>query len=153
MLVTDCLRHSHHCVGQGASEASSLTYPFLIKLMKSTLNFMKFHTSAASGLKSGQSDRKRNFEKANIEYRISNVEVMYSVYFKKRQSAATPSFRIPHSLRGVGPDRPLRAGGRLPHSLNVVSYKIASTPLNHEPKTGVLLAGRKWSCTQDDICF
>jgi len=28
---------------------------------------------------------------------MSNVEVMYSVYFKKRQSAATPSFRIPHS--------------------------------------------------------
>jgi hypothetical protein len=25
-LVTDCLQHSHHCVGQGASEASSLTY-------------------------------------------------------------------------------------------------------------------------------
>jgi hypothetical protein len=35
-----------------------------------------------------------------------NVEVMYSVYFKKRQSAANPSFRIPHSLRGVGPDGP-----------------------------------------------
>jgi hypothetical protein len=46
-------------------------------------NFMKFHTSGASGLKNGQSDRKRNFEKANIEYRIMNVEVMYSVYFKK----------------------------------------------------------------------
>jgi len=28
---------------------------------------MKFHTSAASGLKNGQSDRKRNSEKANIE--------------------------------------------------------------------------------------
>ena len=41
MWVTDCLRHSHHCVGQGASEANSLTYPFLIQLMKSTLNFMK----------------------------------------------------------------------------------------------------------------
>ena len=26
MLVTDCLQHSHHWVGQGASEASSLTY-------------------------------------------------------------------------------------------------------------------------------
>jgi hypothetical protein len=53
--------------------------------------------SGAAGLKSGQFDRKRNFEKANNEYRIMNVEVMYSVYFKKRQSAATPSFRIPHS--------------------------------------------------------
>ena len=26
MWVTDCLQDSHHCVGQGASEASSLTY-------------------------------------------------------------------------------------------------------------------------------
>jgi len=38
-----------------------------MKLMKSTLNFMKFHTSGAAGQKSGQSDRERNFEKANIE--------------------------------------------------------------------------------------
>jgi len=30
--------------------------------------------SAAAGLKSGQSNRKRNSEKANIEYRIMNVE-------------------------------------------------------------------------------
>jgi hypothetical protein len=44
---------------------------------------MKFHTSGAAGQKNGQSDRKRNSEKANIEYRIMNVEVMYSVYFKK----------------------------------------------------------------------
>jgi hypothetical protein len=44
----------------------------------------KFHTSAASGQKkNGQSDQERNSEKANIEYRIMNVEVMYSVYFKK----------------------------------------------------------------------
>jgi hypothetical protein len=33
--------------------------------------------------KNGRSNRKRNSEKANIEYRIMNVEVMYSVYFKK----------------------------------------------------------------------
>jgi hypothetical protein len=33
--------------------------------------------------KNGQSDQKRNSEKANIEYRIMNVEVMYSVYFIK----------------------------------------------------------------------
>ena len=39
--------------------------------------------SAAAGLKIGQYDRKRNFEKANIEYRIMNVEGMYSVYFIK----------------------------------------------------------------------
>jgi hypothetical protein len=30
--------------------------------------------SPAADLKSGQSNRKRNFEKANIEYRIMNVE-------------------------------------------------------------------------------
>jgi len=35
---------------------------------------MKFHTSGAAGLNSGQSDQKRNFEKANIEYRIMNIE-------------------------------------------------------------------------------
>jgi hypothetical protein len=34
----------------------------------------EFHISAASGLKNGQSDQKRNFEKANIEYRIMNIE-------------------------------------------------------------------------------
>jgi hypothetical protein len=39
--------------------------------------------SGAAGLKSGQSNRERNFEKANIEYRIMNVEGMYSVYLKK----------------------------------------------------------------------
>jgi hypothetical protein len=39
--------------------------------------------SAAAGLKSGQSNRERNFEKANIEYRIMNVEGMNSVYLKK----------------------------------------------------------------------
>jgi hypothetical protein len=32
----------------------------------------------------GQFDQKRNFEKANNEYRISNVEGMYSVYFIKK---------------------------------------------------------------------
>jgi hypothetical protein len=35
--------------------------------------------SAAAGLKSGQSNRKRNFEKANIEQGIMNVEVGYSI--------------------------------------------------------------------------
>jgi hypothetical protein len=30
----------------------------------------------------------------NIEYRISNVEGMYSIYFIKRLSAAKPSFEI-----------------------------------------------------------
>jgi hypothetical protein len=34
--------------------------------------------SAAGGLKSDQSNRKRNFEKANIEQGMSNIEVLYS---------------------------------------------------------------------------
>jgi len=54
-------------------------------------NSMKFHTSGAAGQKNGQSDRKRNFEKANIEYRIMNVECRRDVFclFKKRLSAAS----------------------------------------------------------------
>jgi hypothetical protein len=38
----------------------------------------------AVGLKSGQLNRKRNSQKANVEYRIMNIEVMYSVYFIKK---------------------------------------------------------------------
>jgi len=45
--------------------------------------YMVSGVSPAAGLKSGRSDRKINFEKANIEYRIMNVEGMYSIYFKK----------------------------------------------------------------------
>jgi hypothetical protein len=42
--------------------------------------------SAAAGLKSGQSNRERNFEKENIEYRIMNVECRRDVFclFKKK---------------------------------------------------------------------
>jgi hypothetical protein len=56
-----------------------------------------------AGLKSDQFNRKRKFEKANPpkadKYRIMNVECRSDVFclFKKRLSAATPSFRIPHS--------------------------------------------------------
>jgi len=52
--------------------------------------------NAAAGLKSGQSNRERNFEKANIEYRIMNVECRRDVFclFKKRLSAAKPPFDI-----------------------------------------------------------
>jgi hypothetical protein len=55
--------------------------------------------SVASGLKNGQSDQKRNSEKENIEYRIMNIECRRNEFclLKKRLSAATPSFRIPHS--------------------------------------------------------
>jgi len=52
--------------------------------------------NAAAGLKSGQSNRERNFEKANIEYRIMNVECRRDVFclFKKILSAAKPHFDI-----------------------------------------------------------
>jgi hypothetical protein len=52
--------------------------------------------SVAAGLKSGQSNQKRNFEKANIEFRIMNVEFRRDVFclFKKRLSAAKPPFDI-----------------------------------------------------------
>jgi hypothetical protein len=36
--------------------------------------------STAAGQKNGQSDRKRNFEKANIEYRIMNIECRSDVF-------------------------------------------------------------------------
>ena len=45
------------------------------------IRFQVSGVSAAAGLEIGQLDRKRNFEKANIEYRIMNVEVRYSIYF------------------------------------------------------------------------
>jgi hypothetical protein len=34
-------------------------------LLEMALDFMKFHVSAAAGLKNGQFNRKRNFEKTN----------------------------------------------------------------------------------------
>ena len=52
--------------------------------------------SAAAGLKSVQSDRKRNSEKENIEYRIMNIEVRYSVYFIKMTERSEPTLR--HSI-------------------------------------------------------
>jgi hypothetical protein len=56
--------------------------------------------SGASGLISGQSNRGRNFEKANIEYRIMNIECRRNVFcrFKKRLSAAIQSFEIRYSI-------------------------------------------------------
>jgi hypothetical protein len=75
--------------------------------------------SDASGLKIGQSDQKRNyailawFHKRCLlknERRTSNIERPTSnnefCQFNKRLSAATPSFRIPQSLWGVGPYGP-----------------------------------------------
>ena len=42
--------------------------------------------SVAAGQKNGQSDRKRNSEKANIEYRIMNIECRsneFCLFYKK----------------------------------------------------------------------
>ena len=54
--------------------------------------------SVAAGLNSVQSNRKRNSEKANNEYRTRNNEyrskVFYHYYFLKRLSAAIPYFII-----------------------------------------------------------
>jgi hypothetical protein len=38
--------------------------------------------SPAAGKKNGRFNRKRNFEKANIEYRIMNVEFRSNVFFR-----------------------------------------------------------------------
>ena len=58
MLVTDCLRHSHHCVGQGASEASSLTYPYLNKTHEIDIEFheVSYEGSEFLGLKADTKD-------------------------------------------------------------------------------------------------
>jgi hypothetical protein len=46
-----------------------------------------------------QSNQKRNFEKANIEYRIMNIECRINeccLFYKKRLSEANPPFDIRH---------------------------------------------------------
>jgi hypothetical protein len=49
------------------------------------IRFQVSGVSPAVGLKNGQLDQKETIEKriSNNEYRMSNVEVMYSVYFNK----------------------------------------------------------------------
>ncbi|CAB1080676.1 hypothetical protein D1AOALGA4SA_8355 [Olavius algarvensis Delta 1 endosymbiont] len=42
---------------------------------------MGFHKSAASGQKTASLINKRNFEKANIKYRIMNVECRGKVFY------------------------------------------------------------------------
>jgi len=57
--------------------------------------------SAAAGQKNGRSNRKRNPEKENIEYRIMNVEYRRNVFYlflKKRWSEAIPHFDIRYSI-------------------------------------------------------
>jgi hypothetical protein len=44
-------------------------------------NYLWFHISAAAGQKNGQSNRKRNFEKANNEYRTRNNECLSKVFY------------------------------------------------------------------------
>jgi hypothetical protein len=58
----------------------------------------KFHTSAASVLNSGQSDRKRNY--ANVQHRTSNIErrMNVSCLFLKRFRETIPSFVTRHSI-------------------------------------------------------
>jgi hypothetical protein len=58
------------CATSGKIPDKSHSHPPVTLKPAMASDFMKFHTSAASGLKNGQSDRKRNFEKANIEYRM-----------------------------------------------------------------------------------
>jgi len=53
--------------------------------------------STAVWLKNGQPNQKRNFEKANIEYRIMNFECRRNVFYpfdKERLSEAIPPFEI-----------------------------------------------------------
>ena len=68
MLITDGLQHSHHCVGQGASEASSLTY---LNEVSYKLEEMKGLTSFKSPsiylTKEGQNWRIDQF-KFNLKY-------------------------------------------------------------------------------------
>jgi hypothetical protein len=52
--------------------------------------------SAAAGLKSGQSNQNRNSEKANIEYRIMNIECRSNVFcqfYKKKTERSEPILR------------------------------------------------------------
>jgi hypothetical protein len=56
---------------------------------------------AASRLKSGQSDQKRNSEKAINEYRTRNIEFRsneFCLFYKKRLSEAIPYFIIRNFL-------------------------------------------------------
>jgi len=52
-----------------------------------------FHMSGAAGQKNGQFNRKRNFKKENVEYRIMNIEcrrkVFYLFYKKTERSDST----------------------------------------------------------------
>jgi hypothetical protein len=55
--------------------------------------------SAAAGQKNGRSNRERNFEKANIEYRIMNVECqsnVFCLFYKKMTERSESTLR--HSL-------------------------------------------------------
>jgi len=50
--------------------------------------------SAAAGLKNGQFNRKSNFKKANIEYRIMNIEAV-SLIIKRPCHFGVVSYKMP----------------------------------------------------------
>ena len=54
--------------------------------------------TTASDQKNGQSDRKRNSENANIEYRIMNVECRSNVFCLKKRIYRHPSYDAKSSL-------------------------------------------------------
>ena len=70
---------------------------------------VRFHTSAAAGLKNGRSDRKRNYSMTNVECRMSIDECRIKEFclfylLKKEQSEATSTIRqssiiIRHSMK------------------------------------------------------
>ena len=82
-----------------------------IILMTLTPDLLKFHTSGAAGQKNGQFNRERNSEKANIEYRIMNIECRSDVFCLFKKKTERSDSILPHSTF------------RLPHSSNVVSYE------------------------------
>ena len=67
--------------------------------MKMASDFIKFHTSGAAGMKSGQINLKRNSSMTNVEGRLTNVELRNSFYFfvKKSRAKRHPPFVNCHS--------------------------------------------------------
>ena len=73
--MSQFLRAGSHCVDAGDDKV-----------------FRRRRISPVDGLKSGQFNQERTSEKANIEYRIMNVECRRDVFclFQKRLSEAKP---------------------------------------------------------------
>ncbi len=96
--------------------------------------------SPTAGQKNGRSNRERNSEKANIEYRIMNVECRRDVFclFKKRLSKAKPSFDI---LRFDIRYSAVRCSGHLKFHIRFQAVEV----LNTEHAT-CLIAVRRLYC-------